>query len=43
MFFLAKLFFIFLESSETRFHLVASKIEAKLNSFIIYGDILVHF
>ena len=42
-FFLAKLFSIFLESSETHFDLVASKIGAKLNNLVIYGDILVNF
>ena len=33
--FIAKLFFIFLESSETQFDLVASKIGAKLNNLVI--------
>ena len=43
-FFLAKCFFrIRLESSEMNFVLVASKIGAKLNNFVIYGDILVNF
>ena len=34
---LAKLFFIILESSETHFDLVASKIGAKLNNLVIKG------
>ena len=37
-FFSAKLFFIFLEYSETHFYVVASKVGAKLNNLVIYGD-----
>ena len=36
-------FFIFLESSETRFNFVTGKIGEKLNNVVIYGDILVNF
>ena len=32
---ISETFFIFLESSETHFHLVASKIGEKLNNFVI--------
>ena len=38
-----KLIFSFSESSETHFDLVTSKIGAKLNNLVIYGDILVNF
>ena len=41
--FLAKLYFIFIESSETDFNLVASEIGAELNNLVAYGDILVNF
>ena len=41
-FFLAKLFLIFLESFETHFDLVTSKIGSKLDDLIIYG-VLVNF
>ena len=34
---------IFLESSEMYFYLVASKIGAKFNNLVIYGDTLVNF
>ena len=43
LFVYSEIFCIFLESSETRFDLVASKIGAKLNNFVIYDDILVNF
>ena len=40
--FFAKFLFIFIESSETHFDLVVSKIGVKLNNFVIYRDILVN-
>ena len=43
IYFLTKLSLIFLEYFETYFDQVTSKIGAKINNYIIYGDNLVYF